>query len=83
MELLGKAVLIKPDALPEKTDGGIIIPKTTKEPPNTGRVVKVGHACTEVGVGNRVHYARKVASIIKIENVDFHIVFEDKIFYIE
>jgi len=83
MEILGRAVLIKPDELPEKTEGGIIIPKTAKEPPKTGTVVDAGHACTEVRKGNHVHYARKAASIIIIDDIEYHFIFEDKIFYIE
>lgn len=83
MEILGRAVLIKPDEVPEKTAGGLLIPKTADNKPNTGTVIMAGHACQEVHSGNKVHYARKAASIITIKEVEHHLIFEDKIFYIE
>lgn len=83
MEAQGKAVLILPDALPERTSKGIIVPATAKEKPNRGIVIEAGHACTEVSTGDKVHYARKSASIVMIKGVEHHFIFEDKIFYIE
>ncbi|OPZ49397.1 MAG: 10 kDa chaperonin [Bacteroidetes bacterium ADurb.BinA104] len=83
MEILGKAVLIKPDELPETTRGGLIVPKTAKEKPNKGLVIDAGHACTEVRRNDRVHYVRKAASILIIDDIEHHLVFEDKILYIE
>lgn len=41
MRLQGKAVLILPENLPEKSEGGIHIPETVKEQPIIGNVVAV------------------------------------------
>lgn len=84
MILQGKAVLIKPDKLPERTKTGrLIIPATAKDLPQTGRVVLCGPECEEVSIGNRVHFGRKAASVISIEGEEHYFVNEDKILYIE
>ena len=88
--MLGKTVLILPDKMPEMTDGGIIIPdihdeRKSKEMPQTGVVVDCGPECEHVEKGNRVHFARRSASIIEIDGVVHFVTMEDwnKIFYIE
>lgn len=90
MEMTGKAVLILPDKLPEKTEGGIYIPdihdaRKSKELPQTGVVIDCGPECEDVGKGNRVHFARRSASVAEIDGVIYFITQEDpnKIFYIE
>lgn len=82
MKLQGKAVLILPDDNPEKTDGGIMIPKTVEEKPLTGKVTDCGPGCEEVHVGNRVIYNRKGSSVIQIDEVEYHFISEHQISYI-
>ena len=85
MEIQGKSLLIRPDKLPERTKGGILIPSTAKEKPQTGMVVARGPLCEEVGVGCRVHFARKSASVIEFEGEEYYFTTEDpsNIFYVE
>lgn len=39
---LGDRVLVKQDEEPQKTEGGIFLPDTTKEAPQWGTVVRIG-----------------------------------------
>jgi len=80
----GKAVLILPDQLPERTASGrLVIPRTATDQPETGLVIDAGPLCEDVRKGNRVHFGRKSASVECIEDKDHYWVQEDKIFYIE
>lgn len=84
MQVLGKAVLILPDNLPERTtSGSLIIPKTAKDKPETGIIVQVGPSCEEVKAGMKVHFGRKSASFIVIDDVEHYFTIEHKIFYYE
>ena len=80
MQVQGSAVLIKPEDNPEKI-GSIIIPKTVKEKPNLGTVIQAGPACKEISVGDKVHYQRKAASVIWIDEEEHHFVQEFQILY--
>jgi co-chaperonin GroES (HSP10) len=82
MEIQGKAVLVLPDDNPDKTAKGVIIPRTVKKKPNSGRVVDVGPGCQQVRKGDQIQYARKGGSVIIIDDVEHHFVIEDQIFYI-
>jgi co-chaperonin GroES (HSP10) len=79
MRLQGKAVLILPDNNPEKTISGVFIPLSAKEKPLIGTVIDCGIGCEAVTVGDRVHYLRKGASIIHIDDVEHHFVTEHQI----
>jgi co-chaperonin GroES (HSP10) len=85
MKLQGKAVLIYPDQLPEKSKGGISIPRTAKEQPQTGVVVDHGPGCELVRKGCRVQFNRRSASIYEEDGKQFYFTTEEenKIFYIE
>lgn len=84
MQLLGRAVLIKPDTLPERTPtGALIIPKTSEEmKPQTGIVMQTGNRC-EIKAGARVIFPRKACSVIVIDNEDLYLTHEYKITYNE
>jgi len=81
--MLGTAILIKPDKLPERTDSGmLIIPRSSKEMlKDWGTVEQVGSACKDVRVGERVIFHRKQASVIIIDNTEFYITNEHRIEY--
>jgi len=85
MKILGTAVLIKPDKIPERTpSGNIYIPKNTKEMlPETGEVIQAGAACVRVKKGEQVQFLRKKASLIVIDEEDFFLINEHKVFYNE
>lgn len=40
---LGDRVLVKQDAEPQKSEGGIYLPETAKEAPQRGKVVRIGN----------------------------------------
>jgi co-chaperonin GroES (HSP10) len=82
MKIQGKAVLILPDPLPEKTKGGLSVPKTANEQPKEGTVIDCGPICENVTKGDRVIFARKAASIIEHDGKEHCLIAEDKIFYI-
>lgn len=59
MRLQGKAVLILPENLPEKSEGGIHIPETVKEQPIIGNVVACGPGCEDVSQGTGCSISEK------------------------
>ena len=83
MLVLGHAVLIKPDTLPERTKTGkLVIPETSKELlPETGIVIQAGTACERVKTGDKVIFPRKSSSVITIDGEDLYFSYEHKIFY--
>jgi co-chaperonin GroES (HSP10) len=85
VEVLGTAILIKPDSLPERTETGKIVinPNSKEMLPEWGVVIQAGRACTQVRAGDRVHFPRKSASVIEIEGVTHYFTNEHKIFYHE
>lgn len=85
MQMLGHAILIKPDTLPERTStGNLIVPKSSKEMiKDWGTVLQVGPACKEIKEGMRVIFPRKQASVIYIDGKDNYIINEHHIKYYE
>lgn len=80
--LQGNAILVLPDEIPEKSKGGITIPRTAKDIPQSGKVIARGPACFMVSVGDKIQYSRRTASIVYIDGKDYNFTTEDKIFYI-
>ena len=85
MKIVGHAVLIRPDKLPERTETGrLVIPKNSKEMlPEWGTVVGVGPACEQIKTGDRINFPRKIASVIVIDDIDYYFIPEHKAFYHE
>ena len=85
MQTLGRAVLIKPDKLPERTASGqLIIPETSEEmKPETGVIVQAGKGCRVARVGGRVKFPRRACSVVVIDNEDMYFTYEYKITYHE
>jgi co-chaperonin GroES (HSP10) len=83
MEMLGQAVLIKPDKLPERTKtGNLYIPRNSREMlPEWGTVIGCGKACENIEVGMHLMFPRKSASVIVIDDTDHYITSEHRIFY--
>jgi len=84
MQVLGSAILIKPDQLPERTPSGkLIIPKSSKELlPQWGEIIEAGPACEVARKGMRCIFPRKQASVIIIDNKDFYFLNEHQIKFV-
>ena len=68
-------LLVEAAPAEEKTAGGIIIPDTAKEKPQTGKVVGVGLGKKDepitVSVGDTVFYGKYSGTEINIEGTDY------------
>ena len=77
---LGDRVLIKVLASEEKTKGGIVLPDTAKERPQTGEVIAVGpgrilengsRVALDVKAGDKVVYSKFSGSELKEDGVEY------------
>jgi len=73
---LGGRVIVEPIEQEEMTAGGIILPETAKEKPQEGKVLAAGpgerdddgkRIPMEVGVGDRVLYAKYSGTEVKMD----------------
>jgi chaperonin GroES len=68
---LGNRILVKLIEQHERTQGGIYIPDTAKDKPQTGEVVAVGDGEEiKVSVGQKVLFAKFAGTEVKIDGVD-------------
>ena len=88
---LADRVVVKAEAVEEKTASGIILPDTAKEKPQMGKVVAVGPGKTSdsgsvikmsIKVGDKVLYGKYSGTEISFENNDYLIMKENDIFAI-
>lgn len=83
MKPLGNRVIIEPLVAEEKTQGGIIIPDSAKEKPQSGKVVAVGPGTKdepmEVKVGDVVLYGKYSGTEISYENNNYLIMSQSDI----
>jgi chaperonin GroES len=82
---LGDRVVLKPVEREEKTKSGIVLPDTAREKPQegiveavgTGRILDTGQKVPmELGVGDRVLYAKYAGNEFKLDEVDYLIISE-------
>lgn len=79
---LGTRVLVKPDNESEsRTSGGLYIPETAKEKPQTGIVIAIGDEEDDikVEVGQKVLFPKYTGTEIKLAGVDHLIMDADDI----
>lgn len=85
---LGDRIVVKPLEAEEKTSGGIVLPDSAKERPQTGEVIAVGPGKTldngsvapmEVVVGDKVVYSKYGGTEIKVDGQDVLIMRQDDI----
>ena len=76
-------VLVEPSAVEEKTAGGIYIPDTAKEKPQTGTVIAIGSGKKDepitIKVGDVVYYGKYSGTELKLEGNDYLIMRESDI----
>lgn len=85
---LDDRVVVKPLDVEEKTPGGIVLPDTAKEKPQTGEVLSVGpgkllkdgkRGELSLKVGDRVIYGKYSGTEIKVEGEELKILRESDI----
>jgi chaperonin GroES len=85
---LGDRIVVKPLDAEEKTIGGIVLPDSAKERPQTGEVIAVGPGKTldngnvapmEVNVGDKVVYSKYGGTEVKVDGQDVLIMRQDDI----
>jgi len=79
---LGTRVLISPDKSAEdRTSGGLYIPESAKEKPQTGFIVAIGdeEEDIKVKVGQKVLYPKYTGTEIKLDGVEHLIMDADDI----
>ena len=73
---LGGRVIVEPIEQEEMTAGGIILPETAKEKPQEGKILAAGpgerdeagkRIAMEVGVGDKVLYAKYSGTEVKVD----------------
>ena len=88
---LSDRVVVKPEAVEEKTASGIILPDTAKEKPQEGTVVAVGTGKISdsgnaikmtVKIGDKVLYGKYSGTEVTVGNQDYLIMKENDIFAI-
>jgi chaperonin GroES len=69
---LSDRVLIKTEAMEEKTAGGLFIPQTAQEKTQTGTVVAIGDDkdVIKVKAGQKVMYDKYAGTTISVDNED-------------
>ncbi len=82
---LGDRVVVKPSDQEGTTKSGIVLPDTSKEKPQEGKIVAVGAgrrldsgelAPLEVKIGDKVLYAKYAGTEVKVEGEEYLIVRE-------
>ena len=80
---LGARVVIQPVEEENRTEGGLYIPDTAKEKPQTGIVVAVGDDTEDVKIsvkaGDKVLFPKYTGTEIKIGGDDYNIMDFDKV----
>ena len=63
----------------DKTAGGLYIPDTAKEKPQTGKVEAVGEEVKQIKVGDKILFDKYSGSKINIDNIEYLIVKEEDV----
>jgi len=81
MKLQGKIVMVLPEDK-EYQKKEIIVPKTAKLEIISGKVINVGPGVEVVSPGDIILYGKNSATIVEIDNKEYHFIDEDKISFI-
>ncbi|MEA1883858.1 MAG: co-chaperone GroES [Thermotogota bacterium] len=69
---LGDRVLIKPITEEKRTEGGLVLPDTSKEKPQKAEVIAIGKLeDVDLNVGDRVIFSKYAGTEIKIDSDDY------------
>lgn len=82
MVAVGNKIVVAPVEVETKTPSGIYLPDSTKERPQTGRVVAVGPRAEMLAVGQTVMYSKYGGSEITVDGAEYIVLTEDDIYVI-
>ena len=69
---LGDRALIKPITEEKRTEGGLVLPDTSKEKPQKAEVIAIGKLeDVDLNVGDRVIFSKYAGTEIKIDAEDY------------
>jgi len=69
---LGDRALIKPITEEKRTEGGLVLPDTSKEKPQKAEVIAIGKLEDfDLNVGDRVIFSKYAGTEIKIDGEDY------------
>ena len=75
---LYERVLIRPDSVEKETETGIILPPESRQRPNSGEIVALGHLVegdkSPFNVGDRVLYMKYAGFDVEIDGEMLHLV---------
>jgi chaperonin GroES len=92
LQPLDDRIVVKPLDAEETTAGGIVIPDSAKEKPQTGTVTAVGpgkmlksgdRAAPTVQVGDIVYYGKYSGSDVKVEGEEYKILRESDVLAVQ
>lgn len=67
----GRNLIVKPDAPPKQSDGGILLPEAWARTPGTGRVISVGARVSDIKAGDRVSFRWLDGRPFKRDDIEF------------
>lgn len=76
---LGKKILVVHEEAAETTDGGIVIPDSAKEKPQTAKVIGVGPDAKDIHVGEIVIYSSFAGIPLQLADQEVVIVDEEDV----
>ncbi len=86
-KILAGKILVQPQEAETKTASGIIIPDSAKEKPQLGQVVLTGEAKKdepmEVKAGDTVFYGKYSGTTLQIDGVDYLLMSQNDVLYIQ
>ncbi|HPF16232.1 MAG TPA: co-chaperone GroES [Thermotogota bacterium] len=69
---LGDRALIKPITEEKRTEGGLVLPDTSKEKPQKAEVIAIGKLeDVDLNVGDRIIFSKYAGTEIKIDGEDY------------
>ncbi len=92
LQPIGSRLLVEPLATEDKTQAGILLPETTKEKPQRGRVVSIGAGkmkeggikeTIDVKEGDVIYFTKYGPTEIKVGDKEFYLIDFDDVLGVE
>ena len=72
-------LLISPDATPDKTEAGIIIPESAKDRPNQATVLAVGPKVDNIKEGERILFGKYAGTTFQLDDISYLLIREQDV----